>query len=148
MSTETKYKCADCDRDLDGDECYETEDGSIYCQACYYDNQAFQCTLCDEHEEQQYQHNVLAIYSPDECFRREGKEPGLYHITGRPYYADGMIEGYIFDDRVTRVAPLPDGAVEGCYPAGHLCRACVAKHVPQCSRSNGADQPRPREQSP
>lgn len=141
MSTKTKYHCADCNREIDEDEVYETEDGSFYCQPCYYENQVFVCTGCDEPEEKEHQHNVLVVYSPDEVFRAADQKAGLYRVARRPYWMDGMTEAYVIDSAVEFVASLPAGFVEGCYPAGHLCRQCVKKHAPTCVRANKGDQP-------
>lgn len=107
-------------------------DGDPICDECYYDRYHFRCSLCEEYEHNRHQHNVMVVYE-DDVIQEQG--PGLFQIVDLPYYADGMIEGYVIESAVKRVGPLPKGAQSSCgYPAGHLCRRCVKKHVPRCTK--------------
>ncbi len=124
------FECARCSREIEEDEVYSDEAGSTYCQECYYEEITFGCEICEEREEKEHQHRYLLIHSPDECFREEGKKPGVYRITRKPYFVDGMIDAWVMADRVEWVRDIPDGVIEGCYPAGHLCRQCVKEYIP------------------
>ena len=127
--------CTHCGRDIPGDEMENIsrdQDGDPICDECYYDQYHFRCSLCGEHEHNRHQHNVMVVYEDGVI---GGQKPGLFQIIDLPYYMDGMIEGYVIESAVKRVGPLPKGAQsDGYYPAGHLCRQCVKKHVPRCSK--------------
>ncbi len=125
-------ECGDCGNPLTKEEReypWMSPHGESVCERCEFDNYHFRCCICDEHELKEHQHKILAVFDADEVFSDEKRKAGLYQITGMPYYADGMIEGHVFEDRLKYVAPLPDGAESDWYPAGHLCRECVKKHV-------------------
>ncbi len=51
-------------------------------------------------------------------------QPGIYKITDRPYYVDGMITGWFIESALERVCDVPDGVYTNRYPAGHLCQEC------------------------
>lgn len=106
-------------------------DGDPICDRCYFDRYHFECSLCSEYEHNRHQHNVMVVYENDVI---RGQKPGLFQIVNLPYFMDGMIEGYVIETAVSRVAKLPKGAQSSGWPAGQLCRRCVKKHVPRCAK--------------
>lgn len=126
----SQFKCSNCECELDEDSIYpEPEGDGDLCEECYYDMH-FQCALCEEREYKKYRHQVLVVFDPEEVFLGpETEKPGLYLIKERPYYADGMVEGFVYNSRVEWLAPLPDEIKQNYYPAGHLCRDCIGKTV-------------------
>lgn len=68
------------------------------CESCYQAERAFQCCACDEHDCHDGP-GRLAVLTEE----KGNLSPGLYRITRWPFYADGMIEGYLFESSFERV---------------------------------------------
>ncbi len=110
------------DEDDDGN-----ETGEPICDECYHENYEFTCCCCSEYGHVSDQHKMLVVF--EETHSMGGPErtvaPGIYRIKGRPYYGDMMIgPGWLYGDKLERIADVnPDMDGDG-YPCGHLCAAC------------------------
>lgn len=93
--------------------------GKMLCESCYRAMGCYQCCKCEDHD----LHNGpgrMAVLT-----QREGKlRPGLYRITRWPFYADGMIEGYLFESSFEKIGELPSKIETNGYPMGFLCQKC------------------------
>lgn len=93
--------------------------GHTLCESCYRAERAFRCCACDNHD----CHDApgrLAVVAEEV----QGLPPGLYKITRWPFYADGIIEGHIYEDTFERVGDAPESADTDGYPIGFLCSDC------------------------
>ena len=98
------------------------EEGELICEDCYHERYEFTCCWCQNYDLDEYQHVFLVLTEKVDDFK-----PGVYRIVAKPYYADGMIEGFILPHAIERVCAVPDGVDTEGYPAGHLCRECQTK---------------------
>lgn len=68
------------------------------CESCYRAERAYQCCKCENHDYHEAP-GRLAVLT-----KKEGRlKPGLYRITSWPFYADGMIEGFLFESSFKRI---------------------------------------------
>jgi hypothetical protein len=115
------------DPDLDRD------DNEPICSECYHDQYEFTCCCCCEYGDVADQHNMLIVF--EELYSHGATRtvgPGIYRILGGPYYGGPLIgSGWLYGDRLERVADVnPDMDGEG-YPCGHLCLGCQEKVLAQ-----------------
>lgn len=114
--------CEECDRIVDswGEQIrYVESEGKHLCESCYSAVHAYECCACDKHD----CHDApgrLAVLGGE-----VGRlTPGLYRIPQWPVYADGMIEGFLFEGSFERIGEVPPGVdLEG-YEMGFLCADC------------------------
>lgn len=98
---------------------YVESKGQRLCESCYQAEHAFHCCMCDNHDCHEAP-GRLAVMT-----RGEGKlKRGLYRITSWPFYANGMIEGFLFEGSFERVGEVPKKANTDGYPMGFLCVEC------------------------
>jgi len=99
--------------------------GEPICDQCYEDEFQYRCCWCGEYEEIEHRHKLVVVAEP------QGFRPriyrGIYRIVSLPYYADGMIQGWLFAHALKKICPLPEGIDTRDYPCGHLCRECQQK---------------------
>lgn len=95
------------------------------CFDCYHEHYEFTCCWCQEDEHQDHQHKMLVLVDP----KGAGIAVGIYRIVSLPYYADGMIEGFLFESALEHLRDLPEGIDTRGYPCGHLCRDCQKKAI-------------------
>jgi len=92
------------------------------CESCYQAERAFECCACDEHDCHEAPGRMAVVTE-----EVQGLSPGLYRITRWPFYADGMIEGYIYQSSFERIGEIPKSADTNGYPIGFLCLGCERK---------------------
>lgn len=119
----------------------DTMDGdTFWCPVCKDhlprdEGQAQQCGLCfeDHHVHEgvtvlvaggEVEHDEAGEPEPG---REHGLVPGAYRIKHFPYYADGMIEGYLIESSLERIGDVPAGVDFLGYPCTHLCDECSKK---------------------
>jgi hypothetical protein len=136
-ATKSVIECSYCGEHLGDDESenprIDPADDLPVCDECWHDKFEFTCCRCCEYGDVEDQHNLLVV------FEKTGKvEPGVYKVTGRPYYTHALIgEGWLHDWALKRIADVnPDMDGEG-YPCGHLCLNCqsnlLAQFAGKCS---------------
>ena len=114
-----------------GDPFEDTCEGdTTWCEACeddISDEDTFTCAVCQEYGHEHGVGQAFAVVDAEDAGLEAG--PGLYKITHWPYYADGMVTGYLIKGAWERVGPLPDGVdveTEG-YPCAKICDVCRDK---------------------
>jgi hypothetical protein len=121
--TETPAHCWKCATPLDDDAGYE-RDNDLWCNECYDEEYEFPCAWCEEYGDVDDQHAYLLVVDEKEA----GLDvPGVYRVTGVPYYTSPLIgRGWFFRSNLRYLGPLPSTfSVEGqWYPCGHVCLAC------------------------
>ncbi len=93
--------------------------GKRLCEGCYQSKHGFACCACENHD----CHTApgrLAVVAQEV----QGLLPGLYQITEWPFWADGMISGYLYEDTFKHVGEVPEKADTGDYAIGFLCVEC------------------------
>ena len=142
--TNTPDACTDCgyESDTEHGESLRTADddsrlgeGERLCYECFSDHYEFFCCGCSTMRSNEEEHEVLAVTGSLPGLSGS-VEPGVYRVIERPYYADGMIEGYVFNDAIERVADLPPRIDTGGEPAGQMCREC-GDRFPQIADARG-----------
>jgi len=118
MPTECEY----CGNALTPEEVEHPEPEGNICNSCYRDHFEFDCCRCGNPEHIDHQHVFCAVF---EALTGLGGdvEPGVYELVRFPYYADGVIEGYVYHESFRRVRDLDFESTDD-YPMGHLCRTC------------------------
>lgn len=128
-------QCVACDRLLTEDEIEDPgtdEDGDLLCYDCELEANQGPCPRCEEWgpnaERSLEPGHVTGVWQELDGLHAP-VPPGYYRVERWPIYADGMIEGFVYDDALTRVAALDAqgqrvAADEDAYPAGALCLAC------------------------
>lgn len=137
--------CGDCGGTLTADERaypWLSPHDEAVCTDCEFSNYHFRCAICDDYELLKYQHKILAVFEPEEAFRADDHQAGLYRIARLPYYTDAMLNAWLHDWALEYVAPIPKNATNAEeYPCGHLCRKCVKKHGKQVAPATGQARP-------
>jgi len=134
LTTEITHDCNCCGCELDGEEQESPRldaDGDPICDGCYQERYEFTCCWCEELEHIDHQHKLLVVDNAEEA----GMPRGVYEIVRKPYYADGMIEGHLYEDALKRIADVPDGLKIEWYPCGHLCKRCQGKITTATNRT-------------
>jgi hypothetical protein len=102
------------------------------CESCYGAEKAFKCCKCENHDCHEAPGRLAVLTEP------EGEmERGLYQITSWPFYADGMVTGFLFESAFQRLGEVPDDVDTEGYPMGFLCNHCEAL----CHPSQRAAEP-------
>lgn len=96
--------------------------GEIVCDDCWFDEYCDRCVLCDDYIREEDTEYVLIV----EEF--QGTLPGCYKFR-RPWYADGMIEMYIYRHALTKVRDLLPGEDGDDSVSGYVCEECALKGV-------------------
>ncbi len=123
-----KIKCRNCGDRFDPDSVGGYVDGiGECCDACYTD-ETFECCACGERDASDIAQRTMLIVAGNVRFLSGDKaKRGVYRITECPYYGGPLIGGgYLFDESLEYLAPLPPGLSVYDYPCGHLCRNCQA----------------------
>lgn len=126
--------CSYCGEELKGEELespYKDEGGDIICDECYQAHCEGYCDLCgnivENTELESKPGELIAVWreAPGLCCTIE---PGYYRVKRWPFYADGMIEGYLYPDAIEKVMDLDDEgrktAEEDNTLCGILCAEC------------------------
>jgi hypothetical protein len=108
------------------------DDGDAICERCHTEHFMDNCSRCaelvDSDDLDTTPGQVIAIYDAAPVLCKDDLEPGYYRILKRPFFADGMIEGYFYGDALRRVADLDAkglrAAPEAYCLAGPLCSRC------------------------
>ncbi|MFA7662913.1 MAG: hypothetical protein WCX88_03275 [Patescibacteria group bacterium] len=132
-----KIKCRRCGERFDPDCEGAYVDGiGDCCDGCYKD-ETFECCACGERDASDIARRTMLVVAGDVRFLCAGKaKPGLYRIVACPYYGGPLIGGgYLFDEALEFLAPLPPGLNLDGYPCGHLCRECQAIAVGDCGKT-------------
>lgn len=129
--------CTWCGEELDSEERENPERddrGELMCDECYDEEYMGYCDRCGEKraksELEANPGDLIAIWltAPG---ARGNLAPGYYRVNGWPFFADGMIEGYFYNDRLDRVADLDEQGkrvAEDAYSlSGPLCSCCRTK---------------------
>jgi len=121
-----RLKCYSCgamfnDPDEEADPYRDDLDNPL-CYDCFCDEYQFRCCSCGEWGYNEDQHKMLVVTK-----KTQGIKRGVYRVVRLPYYADGMIEGIIFEDCLEWIADLPEKLHMNDCPCGHLCVECQAK---------------------
>lgn len=94
------------------------------CESCYRAEHAFECCKCENHDCHEAPGRLAVLTE------KYGElEPGLYRIKSWPFYADGMIEGYLFEDAFERIGDAPNEVDTEGYPVGFLCCDCESPYL-------------------
>ena len=129
-------ECTYCGKELDDEEAAnpeKDEDGDVMCDQCYDEKHRDYCDRCGEKVEKtelgSEPGNLIAVWA-EAPGNPEDLTPGYYRVKEWPFYADGMIEGYMISSRLERVADLDDrgkkAAPEVYTSCGPLCSTCRA----------------------
>ena len=131
-------KCTYCGNELDDEETAnpeKDEDGDVMCDQCYDENFRDYCDRCGEKVEKtglgSEPGHLIAVWVETQG-NPEDLKPGYYRVKEWPFYADGMIEGYMISHNLERVADLDDRGKKAapevytnCAPLCSMCRAEV-----------------------
>ncbi len=107
----------------------EHRQGEIICEDCLCEFFHFRCCICQECEDIEYQQEIGSLFVVAESVEGLSGDVrrGVYEIIEHPYYADGVVEGHLYNDALKRLGRVPRAADTGLYPSGHVCRECAAK---------------------
>ncbi len=130
-------KCTYCGEELDDEEAASPEkdaDGDVMCDQCYDEKCRDYCDRCGEKVETielgSEPGNLIAVWA-EAPGNPEDLKPGYYRVKEWPFYADGMIEGYMISSNLERVADLDDrgkkAAPEAYTICAPLCSTCRAE---------------------
>ena len=128
--------CTYCGEELDDEEAANPEkdaDGDVMCDQCYDEKCRDHCDRCGEKVEKtelgSEPGRLIAVWV-DAPGNPEDLQPGYYRVKEWPFYADGMIEGYLISHNLERVADIDDrgkkAAPEAYTSCGPLCLTCRA----------------------
>lgn len=142
--------CTWCGEALDSEERESPErddSGDVMCDDCYDEEYRGYCDRCGEkHDKSELAANpgdLIAIWRTAPGLSGD-LMPGYYRVNGWPFFADGMIEGYFYNDRLERVTDLDEqgkrGADDAYTLSGPLCSCCHAE-VEASLPPNAAPQP-------
>ncbi len=122
-------KCDWCEYDLDDEERESPRlNGSDepICDDCYQEEYEFPCCLCENYDEQDVQHEMLVVFVPTSASGGDKVQPGVYAITGGPYWGTDYFSSWLDASQLAWLCPLPESLRDDdpFYPVGHLCRDC------------------------
>jgi hypothetical protein len=129
--------CSWCDEQLDAAQSANPErstDGEVVCDDCYYEVYYVECQRCmntvDKVEMEARPGELLVILHKSSGIRGD-LEPGYYRVKGWPFFADGIIEAYFYDDHLERVADLDEQATR----AAEHSYSCSIPICAECRQS-------------
>ena len=127
-------RCWYCGQRLDKDEeeqlyLDKAQHGDLFCYQCYHEKFEFTCCHCQEYDHIDNRPKMLVVFEPEDAGLPAGWKPGVYEILHLPYYADGMIEVFIYKWALAYLGPLPAKADSHDYACGHLCYDCQGPYV-------------------
>lgn len=139
-------ECTYCGNNLDDEEAASPEkddDGDVMCDDCYQEHFMETCERCqnlvDTKSLDCSPGNLIATWrkaegSPDDL------TPGYYRVKEWPFYADGMIEGYMISRNLEKVGELSErdakAAPEAWTSCSPLCSTCRAEIEAQIKTPN------------
>lgn len=137
-------KCTVCGDELDLEEvespCVD-KDGDIICDECFEDKYSYMCPLCGEMFDEDFSEKISPKYLLilEYAGEKLGVGPGIYEILSCPFFADGMIEMYLYKTAINKTSALPDDLNEDDLWSDmyYVCDECVEKNVPMDAK-NGA----------
>jgi hypothetical protein len=114
--------CEDCGREFPED----SEGSGTQCGGCYVEEHCFGCAWCEAYGDVADQHAYVVVF---DAWEVGVQLPGLYRVTGVPYYSQSMLGGgMLFRSCIEWVGFLPAMEDDGC-PCGHLCKDCQDRAV-------------------
>lgn len=136
MAKNRVTECTRCGNDLDHEErANPSKDGTeVICDDCWSELFEERCTRCcelvDKREVSAKPGHLLGIWRDAPALSGELKA-GYYRVLGWPFFADGMIEGHFYADRLKRVGDLDTHGAnaadrEQCL-SGPMCSSCRRK---------------------
>lgn len=138
--TKRRIKCSWCKQWLSDEERESPRkdpDGKKpCCDECYHEHFEFTCCCCCNYGDNEDQHNMLVVFQ--ECSSMGGPSrevfPGVYKVNVGPYHGSCMIgSGWLYSDKLERIADLNPGMDGEGYPFGHLCLECQGHVAAQFS---------------
>ena len=122
-------KCTWCECDLDGEERESPQldwDKNPICDDCYHEEYELNCFNCENYDDQDIQHKMLVVFVPTSSSYGEKVQPGVYTITGGPYWATDYFSSWLDADQLAWLCSLPESLQDDdpYYPVAHLCRDC------------------------
>ena len=118
-----------CDFDDEERESPRMSGDDPICDQCYQDEYEFTCCRCEDYGEQDIQHELLVVFVATSSSYGEKVQPGLYTITGGPYWATDYFSSWLNPDKLIWLCSLPESLQDEdpYYPVGHLCSECQAE---------------------
>ncbi len=122
-------KCINCDEKLGDEEAKSPrrdEDSDIMCDDCYHDIYEFTCIKCENYEHINHNGGIGSVFV---AFEDDilGIPTGVYEVVSHPFYADGMVEGYLYTDAIKQISNYTFEIKQGWYPMAFLCEECTVK---------------------
>lgn len=132
--------CTGCGQGLDDEERVSPRldcTGDPICDDCYQDEYQYCCCNCGEHYDQDdqdgqdVQHKMIVVFVPTAGSYSDKVQPGIYRITGKPYWSTDYFSSQLFHDKLKWLCKLPVSLQEDdpFYPVAHLCRDCQAEMI-------------------
>jgi hypothetical protein len=133
-------QCADCNKSLTPEEIadpFSPDSGGPVCYTCEIEEYSDTCTICQELKRDDEFDLAFAVFDAEAAFQGDNGKVGIYRIKRRPFYMQGIVgSGWLLDDHVEWMAPLPDGAESDHYPCGVVCEECAAPHLKAAAQSD------------
>ena len=127
-------KCPNCGYKLDEEERESPRlswDNEPICDDCYQEEYQYRCCNCEEHYDQDedgqdVQHNMIVVFSPTVSSYGEKVLPGVYRVTGGPYWSTDYFSSCLHSYNLKWLCKLTESfqKEDPFYPVGHLCTDC------------------------
>ncbi len=129
MSEQETVVCDWCGNELDEEEREAprlTAEKKPICDDCHHKEYEFTCCWCEEYGDNEVQHKILVVFVPTSASYGDKVQPGVYEITGGPYWTSDYFSSWLDKNNLKRMCSLPEDLQEDdpYYPVGHLCEGC------------------------
>lgn len=135
--------CSRCGNDLDDEESGspdKDEDGDIICSNCWSDLYQGHCGRCGEYamqtELKAHPGELIAVWENTPATPND-LTPGYYRVKQWPFFSDGMIEGHMYANALSRFSDLDELGKRAsgeqstlCSPLCQDCRTKIEKYPP------------------
>lgn len=116
-------ECTHCGNNIEG-EPFEDGDGDDICGNCWKETQCFFCSICRDHKwegEDEERNQYIVIAHKDE------PEPGIYRVTGRPFYRSNYFNIWYEEDKLQQVGDIDEEKldIDAGVVGGFVCFSCI-----------------------
>jgi len=130
----TCCRCGENLNDEERDSPQLDDDGDTICDSCYDDHYCSECGRCgdvvDKSDLDTKPGALIAVWRKTDASPVD-LQSGYYRVLSWPFYADGMITGYMYSNALEYFAPLDaigSTAAKGAmFNATPMCSACRIK---------------------